>query len=225
MLTLSVVINLPTSMQLDMVKFVFEGAGSYAQMVSRNIQMKMFYVQVNDWIPVNSTYYDRDSNQLTTTFVTQRNDRGVYTNNIKFRIHNLPPKQNKNYALVQKEFLHIIGVRVYGNYMPFYCPTKVTDRLQNIAEWEYIPTFKVCNSVADCVDGSDEIFCDHDGLVAPNKVSKQHQVSLGKLLKEHKHAMDTDHSSANAVSMGLGFRTYPLVMIGMLVAICMQFVH
>eukprot|EP01083_Nonionella_stella_P204349 745012_1 len=63
---------------LDMVKFTFEGVGSYAQMVSENILMRIYYLQANAWIPVNSTYYDADSTQLTTTFITKKKMKGVF---------------------------------------------------------------------------------------------------------------------------------------------------
>eukprot|EP01084_Bolivina_argentea_P284730 488064_1 len=168
---------------LDMIKFIFEGVGSYAQMVSSNIQIKLYYLQANRWIPVNATYYDQDSTQLTTTFITKRNERGVYTNNIKFKLYNLPPKENKNYKFVKNEFLHIVDIRFFANNMPFYCPTNLVKKWsmfqKQVAEWKYIETWKICNSVPDCIDGSDEIFCDHDGLKHKNK-----KVSLGKLLNK-----------------------------------------
>ena len=188
-----------------MVKFTFEGVASYAQMVSENIKVKIYYLQAGAWININSTYYDHDSTQLTTTFITRKNERGIYTNNVKFRIYNIPPKQNKHYEFIKNEFLHIIHIQFYGNYMPFYCPTNLVTKYslfqKQIAEWKYIETYKICNSVPDCIDGSDEIFCDHNGLISKNKQS----MSLGKLLSTHKKVSvgQSDHASINSYSLSL----------------------
>merc|ERR1712130_727240 len=177
-----------------MVKFIFEGVGSYAQMISNNIEMRIYYLQANTWIAVNSTYYDRDSTQLTTTFITQKNERGIYSNNIKFKLHNIPPPQNKHYQFVKNEYLHIIGISIYGNYMPFYCPTSLVKKWslfqKQVAEWKYIETYKLCNSIPDCIDATDEIFCDHDGLK-----SKNQKVSLAELLHRHQHGMKTNDAN------------------------------
>ena len=178
-----------------MVKFRFEGIGSYAQMISENIKMKLWYLQAESWININSTYFDHDSTQLITTFITKKNERGVYTNNIKFRIYNQPPKQNKNYLFVKNEYLHIIQIQFYGNYMPFYCPTNLVTKnsvfQKEIAEWKYIETYKLCNNIPDCIDGSDEIFCEHDGLISKNK----QKMSLGKLLSNNKHSANSNNAS------------------------------
>mmetsp|Transcript_70362 Transcript_70362/g.111881 ORF Transcript_70362/g.111881 Transcript_70362/m.111881 type:complete len:340 (+) Transcript_70362:61-1080(+) len=198
---------------LDMIKFTFEGVASYAQMVSENVQVRIYYLQANAWISTNSTYFDYDSTQLTTTFITERNERGIYTNNVKFKISNIPPKLNKKYELVKNEYLHIVRIQLFGNYMPFYCPTNLITKPslfhKQVAEWKYIQTYKLCNSNADCIDGSDEIFCDHNGLLQAN----QQKGSLGQLLAKHKHAMKTDSASVCSLNCVLQLIVFVLACI------------
>mmetsp|Transcript_45754 Transcript_45754/g.76093 ORF Transcript_45754/g.76093 Transcript_45754/m.76093 type:complete len:365 (+) Transcript_45754:185-1279(+) len=204
---------------LDMLKFMFEGVGSYAQMVSENIEVLLYYLQANAWITVNSTYFDHDSTQLTTTFITEKNERGIYTNNVKFRIHNIPPKQNQHYALIKNEYLHIVQIKLYGNYMPFYCPTDLVKSAsifaKQTANWNYIETYKLCNSVPDCVDGSDEIFCQHNGVIAPNKQPQ----SLSKLLATRQQK-DGVHSNDAQSEYRLGKSQFVICCISLLSAYC-----
>ena len=175
-----------------MVKFTLEGVVSFAQMTSANIEFKVFYLQTNSWITLNATYFDQDSTQLTTTFVTTKNERGVYTNHIRFKLHNVAPTKAKNYELIKNEYMHIISVQMYANYMPFYCPTSLAKKgmfFQNqVANWQYIETYKLCNNEPDCIDASDEIFCDTKHLKDKNQ-----KVSLGAMLKQNnQHGMQTN---------------------------------
>merc|ERR1712228_422837 len=179
---------------LDMVKFTLEGIVSFAQMISSNIDFKVFYLQSNAWIALNASYYDQESTQLTTTFMTRQNERGVYTNNIKFKLHNIAPASAHNYEYIANEYLHIVGIHLYANYMPFYCPTSLitngmffSSSSNQIAKWQYIETYKLCNNEADCIDASDEVFCSHNGLKSANQ-----KVSLGAMLQHKPHGMRTN---------------------------------
>merc|ERR1712129_254479 len=85
--------------------------------------------------------------------------------------------------------------------MPFYCPTQLSKRNNlffgdPIANWAYIETYRLCNNEPDCIDASDEIFCNHNALKDKNQ-----KTTLAQLLKTRHERKTTNDANVCFVSL------------------------